>query len=305
MDISVITINYNNALLTVNFVKSVIAVTTSKLKYEIIVIDNASSKEDYVILNEDLNNVDGVRLIKSKINLGFGGGNMLGVQYASGKYYAFINNDIVFEEDCLNSLFSFMNENKNVGVVTPQQLNKDGNPVSCFDYFHGIRKEILGRKFVELFLPKNKDRRENKQYTKTCCADFIQGCFMFFDANSFAQVGGFDTNIFLYYEEMDICLRLKKEGLKSCLYPETKFLHYHGVSTGKNFAIKKELQISYLYVIKKNYSYLKYLIIKSIVLFKLFFKSIVSPRHIELFLMVLMGSYLQNSLKLKQKIQIE
>lgn len=304
MDISVITINYNNAMLTVNFVKSVIAVTSSRLNYEIIVVDNASSKDDFAILNEGLNGEDDVRIIKSKINLGFGGGNMLGVQQASGRYLAFINNDIVFKEDCLNSLFLFMNENKNVGVVTPQQLNKDGSPVSCFDYFHGIRKEILGRKFVELFFHKSRDRRENKQYTKTCFADFIQGSFMFFDGNSFAQVGGFDTNIFLYYEEMDICFRLKKEGFRSCLHPETTFLHYHGVSTGKNFSIKKELQISYLYVIKKNYSYLKYLTIKSIVLFKLFFKSIVSPRYFELFFMILTESYLQKSLKLQQKIQL-
>lgn len=305
MDVSVITINYNNALLTVNFVKSVIEVTSSTLKYEIIVVDNASSIHDYAILNEGLSNENGVRLIKSKINLGFGGGNMLGVQYSTGKYLAFVNNDIIFKEDCLHSLFLFMNENNDVGVVTPQQLNRDGNPVSGFDYFHGIRKEILGRKFVELFLPKSRARRANKLYTTTCCADFIQGCFMFFDTVSFGKVGGFDTNIFLYYEEMDICYRLRNEGLKSCLYPETKFLHYHGVSTEKSFAIKKELQISYLYVIKKNYSYLKYMIIKNIILIKLFFKSIARPSYFKLFFMILTGAYLQNSLKLKQKIQIE
>src|SRR5690606_37409022 len=115
-----------------NFVKSVLEVTSSILNYEIIVVDNASSIDDYAILNEGLSNENGVRLIKSKINLGFGGGNMLGVQYSTGKYLAFVNNDIIFKEDCLNSLFLFMNENKDVGVVTPQQLNRDGNPVSGF-----------------------------------------------------------------------------------------------------------------------------------------------------------------------------
>ena len=301
MEISVITINYNNSLLTVNFVNSVLEYTSKNLNYEIIVVDNSSNLEDYNILTEKLSNVK-VKIIRSKINMGFGGGNMLGVQSALGKYFAFINNDILFCEDCLSSLFNFMNSNNSVGVVTPQQLNRYGDPTSCFDYFHGIRKELLGRKFVELFLPKDKVRRENKLYKNICEVDFVQGCFMFFDAKKFGCVGGFDTNIFLYYEEMDICYRLKKEGFTSYLVPETKFLHYHGVSTGKSFKIKRELKISYLYVLKKNYSYIKYLIIKWILLLKLFFISLIKPKYFQMFYMVLTETYLQKSLKNQQKI---
>ncbi len=304
MDVSVITINYNNSDLTIDFVNSVLATTSNSLAYEIIVVDNCSKPDDYKNLYSELSNTQDVTLIRNNINSGFGAGNMLGTLYAKGQYLAFVNNDIIFFEDCLTSLFNFMNNHFDVGVCTPQQLNENKEPVSCFDYFHGIRKLVLGRKFIELFIPKDAPRRANKLYTETCYVDFIQGCFMFFNAKSFAKVGGFDTNIFLYYEEMDICYRLKKQGFKSCLFPETKFLHYHGVSTGKNFDIKKELQLSYFYVIKKNNKFVKYLIIKYIGVFKYVLKGFGNIKYLGLAHIILQGSYLKNSLKQKQEMEL-
>lgn len=301
MDISIISINYNNSHLTLDFIKSVIKHTPSSITYEIIIIDNCSKIDDYNNLNNLLNGFKNhVKIIRSNINTGFGGGNMLGTQYASGNYLAYINNDIIFTEDCLSSLKSFMEINPTVGVVTPQQLNRDKNPTTCFDYFHGIRKELFGRWAVEL--TSKKVKREAKLYKQTVSADFIQGCFMFFDAQKFAEIGGFDTNLFLYYEEMDVCYRLKQKGYQSCLYPETTFIHLHGVSTPKNYLIKKELKISKLYILRKNHNYIKYSVIKLYMVIALFFKSVFSPRYWNLFFIVLTGKYLENSLKHQQKI---
>jgi len=302
MDVSIISINYNNSKLTVDFVQSVIKHTPSSITYEIIIVDNCSKIEDYNNLQQLLVKFNsGLKIIRSNINSGFGGGNMLGVQHAKGKYLAFINNDILFTEDCLSSLKSFMENNANTGVVTPQQLNRYKEPTSCFDYFHGIRKELFGRWMVEL--TSKKVKREAKLYQETVCADFIQGCFMFFDAQKFAIIGGFDTNVFLYYEEMDICFRLKQKGYTSCLYPATTFIHLHGESTANNYLIKKELQLSKLYIIKKNNHYLKYSIIRLFILIKYLFKSIIKPKYWSLYLSVLTSKYLENSLKQKQKIE--
>jgi len=301
MDISIISINYNNSHLTLDLVESILKQTPSTISYEIIIIDNCSEIEDYHNLKNILKSYENeVTIVRSNINTGFGGGNMLGTQYASGKYLAYINNDIIFIEDCFSSLLKFMEDRPEAGVSTPQQLNGQRKPTSCFDYFHGIRKELFGRWAVEL--TSKKIKREAKLYKQTVPADFIQGCFMFFDAQKFAEIGGFDTNLFLYYEEMDLCYRLQKKGYISYLHPETKFIHLHGVSTPANYVIKKELQLSKLYIVRKNHNYIKYNVIRLITSVKLLFKSIVKRRYWNLFFIVLTGKYLENSLKHQQKI---
>jgi hypothetical protein len=277
-------------------VSSVLEKTNSKYKIEFIIVDNCSFVEDYKNLLKIFSNFNNVKLLRSVVNLGFGGGNMLGVQESRGDYIAFINNDVVFTEDCFSSLINHHNKNRFCGVSTPQQFNSNKNPTTCFDYFHGIRKELFGRKIIEF--TSNVEKRKNKHYKKNISVDFIQGCFMFFSKETFYKSGGFDTNIFLYYEEMDICYRLKKIGYTSDLVPETSFIHLHGASTEKNFSIKKELKISQLYVSRKNYPYIKYLLIRLIVFVKLLFK----PNSWRLIPLVLTARYLENSLKQKQSI---
>ncbi len=301
MDISIISINYNNYNLTLNFVKSLIKHTSRNISYEIIIVDNCSKQQDYNFLKNGLREYEKTtKLVRSNINTGFGGGNMYGTQFAKGKYLAFINNDVIFKEDCLTSLLKYMIKNPDTGVSSPQQLNRENKPVFCFDYYHGIRKELFGRWFIEF--TSKKVKREKKIYKKTITVDVLQGCFMFFDTRKFSEIGGFDTNLFLYFEEMDICFRLDKKGYKSALIPETVFIHLHGESTAKNYLIKKELKLSQLYIARKNHSYYKFSIIRLIVLIKIFLKSIFKPKYWQLFFTVLKGNFLENSLKQKQKM---
>ena len=302
--VSIITINYNNSKLTFDFLKSLRENFPTAIPYEVIIIDNGSNKESYIELENHVNklSLESITLHRSNINLGFGGGNMLGAQFAKGNYLAFINNDIIFIEDCFTPLIKFLQENKRVGVCTPQQYLGNNKPTSGLDYFHGIRKEIFGRSFVEKFFEKDRVKRNDFPYTKNSKADFIQGCFMFFYAEKFNEVGGFDTNIFLYFEEMDICYRLKQKGYESYVIPSTKFIHLHGASTTQSMAIKQELLISKLYIYRKNYSFLKYKILQIIISKKLLFKSLLKPSCFQLFKIAFLGGHLKYSLKQKQKI---
>ncbi|MCK5816179.1 MAG: glycosyltransferase family 2 protein, partial [Flavobacteriaceae bacterium] len=193
----------------------------------------------------------------------------------------------------------FFKNNPKVGVAIPQQLDHNKQPAYSFDFNHGIRRLIFGIGFVNFF---KKEKRKKKLYTTPISVDFIQGCFMFFDKKAFSMVGGFDTNIFLYYEEMDICYRLNKKGFDSYLVPDTKFIHLEGESTQKNFTIKKELNISRLYVLQKNHNYLKYSFIRFFFLMKWLLKSFFNPKCMELVLIIFKGAYSENSMKLDQKI---
>ena len=92
IEISFITINYNSSDLTIKLVDSIILQTVG-LNFEIIIVDNSSKEEDFKNLYNNLGLTTQVKIIKNKINSGFASGNMLGVNYALGKYYFFINND--------------------------------------------------------------------------------------------------------------------------------------------------------------------------------------------------------------------
>ena len=128
--------------------------------------------------------------------------------------------------------------------------------------------------------------------------NFVNGAFMFFRSDVFANVGGFDNNIFLYFEEMDICHRMRQIGFDSVLVPEAKITHYQGVSTGTSKIISKEGLLSFFYVTKKNSSHLKYLFIR--IYYCITF--LVKPSKWFLLPLVLKGAHLSESLKQKQKI---
>lgn len=299
-EISIIIINYNTSNYTIQCVLSVFEKTNTNLNYEIVVVDNNSDKQDYLNLKNNLPIKDNLKLVRSTINLGFGGGNMFGAQFINSKYILFLNNDAFLKNDCLNILYEFMETHKNVGVCTAQNYDEDNNFVCSFDHNKGLRKLLLGRSFLEKINPKQFPKRK-KEYKQPVNVNFINGAFMFFNTKAFANVGGFDTNIFLYFEEMDICYRLKKINLYSTLVPDAKITHIQGASTGKSKVISKEGFISYNYIIKKNYSYFKYLLIR----IYLFVTFIFKPKKWYLLLLAFKGAPLKYSLKQKQKIKFD
>ena len=146
-DIAVIMINYNSSDYTLSCIDSVLYNTKDSIKFQIIVIDNASEDDSYFKLESEINKIDkryNIYLFRSIINLGFSGGNMLGVQFSSAKYYFFLNNDCVLQNDCLNILFKFCEENSDVSQCSPQLYNENGEHQPCFDYFpYLITKKYL------------------------------------------------------------------------------------------------------------------------------------------------------------------
>lgn len=299
-DVSIIIINYNTSEYTTKCVSSVLELTSPSISIEIIVIDNNSELEDYNTLKNELPKSKKVSLHRSVINLGFGGGNMFGAQYANSKYLLFLNNDAFLKNDCISILFDYMNAHPEVGVSTAQNYDSANNHVSSFDHNKGLRKLILGRGFLEKFSSDQYPKR-HKKYSNPIHVNFVNGAFMFFRTDVFSKVGGFDTTIFLYFEEMDICHRLLKLNYKSVLVPEAKINHYQGASTGTSKTISREAFISYFYVIKKNYSFVKYKCIQ----FYFTLTFILKPKKWYLMPIVLKGGDLGASMKQKQLLKFD
>ena len=303
-DISIILVNYNTARLTLECVQSIIKKTSSNIDYEIIIVDNGSAFEDYLVLRNsaEISDHQNIKLLRERKNLGFGGGNMVGVNVAIGSYYAFINNDVILKNDCLSLMLNFL-ENTPAAIAGASQLNEHGELKASFDYFLTVKRELLGRSFLHKTKPqKYLDRK--KPYDKPVKVDCVPGSFMLVRASSFNKVGGFDTTIFLYYEETDLCYRIKHETRDGACYhlPSAAYYHFSGSSTTKNDAIKLEMKLSRNYVLKKHSGTLSFNLLYGKELFIQIFKSVKNATQRKLFFYYLKGFPMHESLKLKQAI---
>jgi len=300
-DVSAILINYNSSKYTINCIKSILEQTVSDIKLQIIIVDNASETEDLNALKKGLQLIDNpnLELVESKVNTGFGGGNMLGVESAKADYLVFINNDTLLINDCISILKAFMEKAPNAGVCGPQAFTENGVLLPTIDHFSSLAKTILKRRAFEFINPKKYPDRK-KLYQTPIKGQFVAGSFMFFRSEDFNAIGGFDLNIFLYHEETDLCKRLLTQGKYAYLVPNAKFTHFHGGSTERSIAIKKELKISLLYVVRKHDGFLKYVVLLVYLQITYFFKSIFKPTYWPIFNTLIKGAPLSDSLKQQQ-----
>ncbi|MFS4416782.1 glycosyltransferase family 2 protein [Maribacter sp. 2307ULW6-5] len=302
--LAIIIINYNSSGFTLKCINSLLQHTDPTLNHEIIVVDNASEKEDYLFLKTALDKLQHphLSLYRSRINTGFGGGNMFGVQFAKAQYYLFLNNDTELKEDAISQCLHFMESHPQTAVCGPTIYNEFGEKQLGFDYFTSFGREAFGKKWVEWVHGKPNRR---KAYQAPIAVDYVNGSFMLFRAKDFDRVGGFDTNIFLYYEESDICQRLKQLGKDTHFIPTTSYVHYQGQSVKKTkmpLAIKMELKTSMFYVVKKHRGFFEYKALQCFFVLRYGLGSIIKPKNIALLRHILIGLPLSKSLKQKQQV---
>lgn len=301
---AIILINYNTASLSLQSVASIMEHTPNFKDFQLIVVDNASKPEDFLELKQGLESLkaENLKLIRSRINTGFGGGNMFGVQHAeAAEFYIFINSDVFLTEDSLNFMIDFLKATPDASIAGANSVDENGKVYKPFDYHLSLRKEIFSDNFNRLLNPKKFPNRKHV-LPEPMIVGTIPGSLMVCDAADFDGVGGFDTNLFLYYEEKDLSFRLRQRGKETYSLPGTTFLHFKGKSTPRTYAIQQELKTSQFYSVRKNLGPLKYMIFYCSSVFKYAYKAPFSSKNRKLFFWILRGASLTESLKHKQKI---
>ena len=302
-DVGVIIINFNNAELTINSVNSILKNTSHSINYQIIIVDNASEIKDYTQLQRVLNELGNnkIKLVRSMINTGFGGGNMFGVQHANATYYAFVNNDTILQNDCIDILKKHLNTDEEVAICGPEILDEKLERKVSFDHFVSVKRELFGSSFLEWRSSKKCPKRKEK-YEQPITVNYVNGSFMFCRAQDFNKVGGFDTNIFLFFEESDLSYRLLKQNKLTSFVPEAKYIHFQGKSMPSSIITKIELKTSMFYVIRKHYGYLHYQLLRIIFIIRYGLTSIAKPKYWPLFYRILIGLPISKSIKNNQEI---
>lgn len=253
--VSIILVNYNGTDDTIDCINSLHKI--SYRNYEIIVVDNASKDVDTL---EELLQPMGVMLLKSKENLGFAGGNNLGINYAlyQGTDYALLlNNDTVVDEKFLDKLLAVSENNLGVGIVTGKILF-----YSSPDHIWFAGGEMNVEKAMTHHLGANE---LDSHITEMKEVSFVTGCLMLIPADVLNKVGVLDETYFMYSEDVDYCCRIKNSGKKMIYTSESVIYHKVSTSTGgrgsvfsQYYRARNDLRIIQKYAHNKVKAYFYY-----------------------------------------------
>jgi GT2 family glycosyltransferase len=305
--VAIILINYNSGDYTLDCVNSIRAQTAGSLSYQIVIVDNNSTREEYGKI-ELLTKHAEIKLFRSRINVGFSGANMMGVQLADADYYYFLNNDCVLLNDCVSILHRFLENNQSVANASGEMINAEGKYECGFGYFPTISLKFWGSGILKIFSPEKFPSR-SQQIETPIPVDVVSGSAMFIRAAPFETIGGFDTNYFLYCEEEDIALRLRRAGHQTFVVPQAKYQHFANKSTKSDNAIKlpflKEYYISFFYYYRKNYNSFYWRTIQILSFLKAIRKFYRNRGYVELAIFIAKGAPVKQSLRFTQKINPE
>ncbi len=214
--------------------------------FEIIVVDNGSTDGSGEELKAQHPHIT---LIPSATNMGFAGGNNVGINYAidhSFEYIMLLNNDTFVAPDFLDVLVNYMDEHPEVGIIQPKiychhdkSLIWDGgsyfNPIFTLPYTPGALK---------------KERAAHNQLKKV---DWVTGCAFFTRANILKKSGLLNEKFFIYFEDVDLSFRIKKLGYQLIYHPNSVVYHIAGMSN-KSKSKQKEGYVNPIvhYLIQRN-----------------------------------------------------
>jgi Predicted glycosyltransferases len=238
--LSFITVSYNGAKDTLCLIKSILSIIKN-VSYEIIVVDNASIAQDCQSLKkgiDSLQNKTDIVFIQSKTNLGFAGGNNLGIDKAKGKYLFFVNNDTYFTYDEVSELIYVLDKDKMNGGVSPKilfpkELSKNSfSDTILFEGFTPLSKITLRNKVI------NYGYQDSPANNKERLTPYLHGAAMMLKKEVIEKVGKMPECFFLYYEELDWSLAIRRQGFKLYYCPLCTIYHNESQSTGKNSSMQ-------------------------------------------------------------------
>lgn len=242
--LSVVILNYNDSEHVINLATKV--KTFDAVDY-VVIVDNCSTDNSYDILKTIAN--DNIILIQSPRNGGYGYGNNYGIKYSKNtlgcKYSIIANPDVDFDNSTVLALKKSMQESSSQCAVTAcKQINTYAKHTrSAWKLPKSPIHWILNKEWIISHIDKSswysQDYLESKEAVEVDC---VQGAMLLVDLDKFLSFGGYDESIFLYCEEVDLALQLKKNGY-TCLYlPNYKYYHYHSQSIRKSYPTLRKQQ---------------------------------------------------------------
>lgn len=279
--ISIVILNYNQLKVTCEFIESTKNLTYKN--YEIIMVDNASKENPTAHITANYPNV---KLIVNDKNLGFTGGNNVGIVAGKGDYFFIVNNDTEVTDNLLEKLLEPFNRDSSIGVVSPKIYYHANPTIIQYAGFTEINP-ITGRN--EVIGGKEEDRG---QYNEGRYTAYAHGAAMLVKKEVIEKVGMLPEMFFIYYEELDWSAHIRRAGYKIYYQPEAVIYHKESITMGKESAIKAYYHNrNRILFMKRNSSGFNFF------LFSLFYTFLIAPKSIVKYLAKGQMTHLKNFFK--------
>lgn len=234
MELSVIIVSYNVCALLRQALLSLMSATTG-IVHEIIVVDNNSADNSVPMVSEEF---PSVKLIISQDNEGYSAACNKGIEVSSGEYILILNPDTVVEPDAITNALCFMRIHPEAGAAGAHMTDGSGrflqesrrgfpSPITSLFRFTGLGKLFPRSPFFNAYYLGNPPENE------TCPADILTGAFMLLRRKVLDKTGTFDTDYFMYGEDIDLSWRIRKAGYFNYYLHNVRITHFKGASSSQ------------------------------------------------------------------------
>ncbi len=229
-DVSVILVSYNTRDMLRDCLKFVYAQTG--VQFEVLVADNASSDGSPDMVSREFTET---HVIRSATNLGFAAANNRALRLARGRYVVLLNTDAFLRPGDLAIAVGKMNDNPKIGLAGARLVGADGSWQPSARSFPSILNDLLSLTGMSAKYARSRFfGRADRTWAdplEPLPVDWVPGAFAIIRREVLNEVGHFDERFFLYYEEVDLCRRIKAAGWQIWYWPELVVVHIGGESS--------------------------------------------------------------------------
>lgn len=236
-NLSIIIVNWNAKEFILHCLENLNSIIKNNL-LEVIIVDNRSIDGSGEEIKKLFPNF---KLIENKTNLGFAKAVNQGLRLSESKYVLLLNPDTLIREEALIKLKTFMDNHPDVGIAGAQLINEDGSKQNSIANFPSLVTELLNKRLLRWLLPERFPGKE-RQYHEPIEVDSVIGACMMVRREAIEQVGLMDEDYFLFFEETDLCYRMKRAGWKIYHVPQAQIIHFQGKSAEKE---KERAKVEY------------------------------------------------------------
>ncbi len=234
-DVSVVVVSFNTREVLrecLDALQKEAASFSNQISTQIIVVDNGSKDGSIEMLRSSYPNV---LLLLSPQNLGFAGANNLAFEHAEGRYIVLLNSDAFLTPGALAKSIAYMDGDPRIGLGGARLVGRDGSSQPSARMFPSLQSDLfvhtgLASRYPDSPLFGGFDRTWADP-TEAAAVDWVPGAYSILRREALSAAGSFDPRFFLYYEEVDLCRRIREAGYSIWYWPDVTVIHIGGESS--------------------------------------------------------------------------